>query len=71
MNFKCRGDEKIKLSSQGIYNFQILGNETFIIADYEYAKHVYVCYIEYKVMAKRWQHYVSILRLWLNEFEWI
>ena len=33
-----RGTEKIELSSQGTYNFQILGNETLIVADYKYAK---------------------------------
>ena len=38
LNFKSRGTEKIELSSQGTYNLQILGNETFIIADYKYAK---------------------------------
>ena len=38
LNFQPRGTEKIKLSSQGTYNFQILGNETLIIADYKYAK---------------------------------
>ena len=37
LNFKFRGTEKIELSSQGTYNFQILGNETLIIADYKYA----------------------------------
>ena len=37
LNFKSRGTEKIKLSSQGTYNFQILSNETVIIADYKYA----------------------------------
>ena len=37
-NFKSRGTEKIEFSSQGTYNFQILGNETLIfIADYKYA----------------------------------
>ena len=38
LNFKSRGTEKVKLSSQGTYKFQILGNETLIIADYKYAK---------------------------------
>ena len=33
LNFKSRGTEQIELSSQGAYNFEILGNETFIIAD--------------------------------------
>ena len=33
LNFKSRGTEKIELSSQGTYNFEILENETFIIAD--------------------------------------
>ena len=36
LNFKSRGTKKIELSSQGTYNFQILGNETLIIADWEY-----------------------------------
>ena len=38
LNFKFRGTEKIELSSEGTYNFQILRNETVIIADYIYAK---------------------------------
>ena len=38
LNFESRGTEKIELSSQGTYNFQILGNETLIVADYKYAK---------------------------------
>ena len=37
-NYEPRGTEKIELSSQGTYNFQILGNETLIIADQKYAK---------------------------------
>ena len=32
--FKFRGTEKIELSCQGTYNFQIWENETLIIADY-------------------------------------
>ena len=35
LNFKSRGTENIELSSQGTCNFQILGNETLIIADYK------------------------------------
>ena len=38
LNFKSRGTEKVKLSSRGTYNFQILGNETLVIDDYKYAK---------------------------------
>ena len=38
LNFKSRGPKKIELASKGAYNFQILGNETLIIADYKYAK---------------------------------
>ena len=38
LNFKFRRTEKIELSSQGTYNFQILENGTLIIADYKYAK---------------------------------
>ena len=38
LNFKSRGTEKVELSSEGTYNFQILENETLIIADYKYAK---------------------------------
>ena len=38
LNFKSRATEKIELSFQGTYNFQILENETFIIADYKYEK---------------------------------
>ena len=38
LNFKSEGTEKIELSSQEIYNFQILGNETLITAAYKYAK---------------------------------
>ena len=35
--FKSRGADKMELSSQETYNFQILGNEALIIADYKYA----------------------------------
>ena len=38
LNFKTRKNEKLELSSQGTYNFQILQNGTLIIADYKYAK---------------------------------
>ena len=38
LNFKSLGTEKIELSSQRTYNFQILGNEILIIAVYKYAK---------------------------------
>ena len=38
LNFKSQGTEKMELSSQGTYNFQILGNKTLIIADYKDAK---------------------------------
>ena len=38
LNFKSRGAEKIELFSHGACNFQILGNETFIISDYKYAE---------------------------------
>ena len=53
LNFKSRGTEKIKISSKAIYNFQILGNETLIIADYKYAK-MFVFAVLYNVIAKRW-----------------
>ena len=38
LNFKSRETEKIELFSQGGYNFPILVNKTFIIADYKYVK---------------------------------
>ena len=38
LNFKPQGTNKHKLSSKGVYTFQILGNETIIIADYKYGK---------------------------------
>ena len=38
LNFKSWGTKKIKLSSKGGHNFQILGNEILIIADHKYAK---------------------------------
>ena len=38
LNFKSQGTEKIEFSYQGTYKFQILRNETLIIADYKYAK---------------------------------
>ena len=37
LNFKSWGTEKINLPPKGPYNFQILGNETLVIADYKYA----------------------------------
>ena len=38
LSFNPGGLKKIDLSSQGAYNFQILGNETLIFADYKYTK---------------------------------
>ena len=38
LNFKSRGTKKIELSSQRTYNFQTLGHEILIIADYKHAK---------------------------------
>ena len=38
LNFKCRGTEKTKLSSQRIYHFQIFGKEILITAKYKYVK---------------------------------
>ena len=38
LNFKSQETEKIELSSQGTYNFQILENKTLNIADYKNAK---------------------------------
>ena len=36
--YQSQGTEKIKLFSQGINNFQILGNETLVTADYKCVK---------------------------------
>ena len=33
LSFKSQETEKVKLSSQETYDFQILGNETLVIAD--------------------------------------
>ena len=52
LNFKSRGTEKIELSSQGTYNFQILGNETLIIADYKYAKIFKFAMLDIKLQLK-------------------
>ena len=49
LNFKSRGTEKIKFSSQGTYNFQILGNETLIIADYKYANFFKLAMLDIKL----------------------
>ena len=38
LNFKSLANEKVKIFSQGTYNFQNLWNETLITADYEYVK---------------------------------
>ena len=38
LSLKTRETKKIKISSQGTYNLQILGNETLIIVDCEYIK---------------------------------
>ena len=37
LNFESQGTEKIKLFSQGTYNFPVLGNET-PVDDFKYAK---------------------------------
>ena len=34
-NLNCQGNEEIEFFSQETYDFQILGNETLIIAGYE------------------------------------
>ena len=52
LNFKCRGTEKVKFSSQGTYNFHILGNETLIIADCEYAKMFRFAMLDIKLWLK-------------------
>ena len=52
LNFKSRGTEKIEFSSQGTYSFQILGNETLIIADYKYANVFKLAMLDIK-LAKR------------------
>ena len=59
-NFKSRGTEKIELSSQGIYNFQILGHETLIVTDYKYAKiSSLLCWIFSKYLSRS-------NRIWTN-----
>ena len=52
LNFKSRGTEKIELSSQGTCNFQILGNETVIIANYKYAKILKFAMLNVKLQLK-------------------
>ena len=49
LDFKSRETKKIEISSQKTYNFQILGNETLIIADCN----CQVCFFGYKVMDER------------------
>ena len=51
-NLNSQGNEKFELFSQGYYNFQNLGNETLLIADYEDIN-FYLTVIGRKVMAKR------------------
>ena len=48
----CSRKYNPKLFSQAAYSLQKLGNETIIIADYEYAKKFQSCSVEYYVMAK-------------------
>ena len=52
LNFESRGTEKIKLSSQETHNFQRFDYETFIIADYEYAKILRSVVLDIKVWLK-------------------
>ena len=42
----------MELSSQGTYNFQILGNETLIIADYKWAKIFKFAMLDIKLLLK-------------------
>ena len=49
LNFKSRGTEKNEISSQGTYNFQILGNKTLIIADNKYAKNFKFAMLDIKL----------------------
>ena len=72
LTFKSQRTEEVELCSLGTCNFPILGNETdLIIADYKklICKNLQVCYVEYKVIAKRGQNFVSILSFQLNEVE--
>ena len=69
LNFKFRGTEKIQLSSQGTYNFEILVNETHIIADHNrYAKVFKFPTLDIKLQLKDDDSFLSILSFWLNEF---
>ena len=52
LNFKSQGTNKIELSSQGTYNFQILGNETLIIDDHKYAKMFKFATLDIKLQLK-------------------
>ena len=52
MNFKSGGIKQIEISSQGTYNFQIVGNETLIIADYKYAKNFKFAMSDIKLQLK-------------------
>ena len=55
LNFKSRGTEEVELSSQATDNFQNLGNEALIIADYKLiCKNFQVCYVGCNFIAKRW-----------------
>ena len=42
----------MELSSQGTYSFQILRDETFIIADYKYAKRFKLVLLDTKLQLK-------------------
>ena len=71
LNFTPEGLKKSNFLPKGSTTFQNFGNETLIIAKYKYVEKIQFCCVGYKVMAKRWQHFVSILSLRLNKFEWI
>ena len=53
LNVKSEGTENLWLFSQGMYNFQNLGDETLVIADYKCVK-----------ISK---FAVLYVKLWLNE----
>ena len=48
-----QGNEEVAFSSQETYDFQVLGNETSIIAGYKAIKIFYFSQVGCKVMASR------------------
>ena len=62
------GLEKSNFPPKGTTNFKFWNMKLLLLLITSLQKYFKVCFVGYEVMAKTWQHFVSILGLRLNEF---